>query len=226
MYTVKFESNGGTPIESYRTSRIESIPIIEKTDATFVGWYTSATFSGNPITLPLDITQDTTLYAKWNQRYTVLFETNGGTEIESYKTDVIRETPQTTKDGYMVEGWYTNPGFDGEAVSFPFIVTTETKLYAKWIPAFTVTFETNGGSLLESKRTVIIRLPPYSEKVGFSLVGWYFDEECTEQVSFPLQITRTMKLYAKWARNFTVTYESNGGSHIENAFTWKVESMR
>ena len=195
LYTVKFESNGGTPIESYRTSRIESIPTIEKTDATFVGWYTSASFSGNPITLPLDITQDTTLYAKWNQRYTVLFETNGGTEIPSYKTDIIKETPQTTKNACIFAGWYTSPIFAGERITFPFELNDSVTLYAKWEQIYTATFVTNGGNALPNFNTSTIVETPETLRPGYRLVSWYLDSEFNTT------------FYAKWVERTDTNYK-------------------
>ena len=206
LYTVKFETNGGTPIESYRTSRIESIPTIEKTDATFVGWYTSASFSGNAITLPLDINQDTTLYAKWNQRYTVLFETNGGTEIESYKTDVIRETPQTTKRDCNLIGWYTSGTFAGEKVTFPYTLTDSVTLYAKWEPLYNASFATNGGVAISTYKVGTIASIPQTTRVGYRLVSWYLDSNFTNPVSFPYQLDSDTTFYAKWIESTDTGY--------------------
>lgn len=220
LYTVKFESNGGTTIENYRTSKIESIPTIEKTDATFVGWYTSATFSGNPITLPLDITQDTTLYAKWNQRYTVLFETNGGTEIESYKTDVIRETPQTTKSDCNFIGWYTSGTFAGEKVTFPYILTDSVTLYAKWEPLYNASFATNGGVAISTYKVGTIASIPQTTRVGYRLVSWYLDSNFTNPVSFPYQLDSDTIFYAKWVESNDTVYHVEHYKQDENMSTY------
>ena len=118
LYLVCFETNGGTEIQAYRTDIIEMIPVCSKEDADFLGWYISSDFSNDKITFPYKLTGDTILYAKWVQKYQVLFETNGGSEIAGYKTSVIKDAPITLKNDNLFMGWYTTPDFSEEAADW------------------------------------------------------------------------------------------------------------
>lgn len=206
LYVVSFETNGGSKIESYRTDIIEKIPDCKKEDADFLGWYTSSDFSSDKITFPYELKEDTTLYAKWVQKYQVLFETNGGSEITGYKTSEIKDSPITLKNGSIFAGWYTNPEFTGEAATFPYTLTEPTVFYAKWDQIFTVKFETNGGSTLADVRGTSISDAPVSTKPGYILKGWYSDSELKLPVTFPFIIPGDCTLYAKWEASSDITY--------------------
>ena len=69
MYTVSFETDCPQTIESYRTKCVEKIQAVQKTGATFEGWYTNASFTGACVSFPYDVKKDTTFYAKWSKRY-------------------------------------------------------------------------------------------------------------------------------------------------------------
>lgn len=65
------------------------------------------------------------------QKFLVSFVTNGGTAVNSVTTDVLQTSPVTTKDQYRFEGWFQDSGFS-QNVEFPYAVTKEITLYAKW----------------------------------------------------------------------------------------------
>ena len=70
---------------------------------------------------------------------------------------------------------------------------------------FTVSFETNGGSHIESvkvmhSQTVELKEDPVKE--GYVFTGWYTDRDCTE--SFDIRtdtVTTSMTLYAGWEKS-------------------------
>ena len=65
----------------------------------------------------------------------------------------------------------------------------------------TVTFETNGGSVVEPKTVISgmeIGTLPVSTKDGFVLDNWYKDEALTEKVSSLYKVKEDITLYAKW----------------------------
>lgn len=82
--------------------------------------------------------------------YQATFESNGGSAVaamEEIKT--IETEPETTKAGYLFEGWFTKSDLSGTRVSFPYELKEDTKFYAKWREAtqtYKATFESNGGS--------------------------------------------------------------------------------
>ena len=206
LYLVSFETNGGTEIEAYRTDIIAKVPDCKKEDAEFLGWYTSSDFSSDKITFPYELKEDTILYAKWVQKYQVLFETNGGSEIAGYKTSVVKDAPITLKNENIFMGWYTTPDFSGEAASFPYTLTEPTVFYANWDQIFTVQFETNGGNTLADIRGSSILEAPISTKTGYILKGWYSDKGLLNPVTFPLILSGNCILYANWEASSDITY--------------------
>ena len=207
LYEVSFETNGGTQIESFRSCKIEKAPGTQKSDATFCGWFCSADFSGEPVSFPYEPNRDTTFYAKWTQKYSVHFATNGGSEIAAYKTDVITTAPDTTRDGYYFVGWFESSDFGGEQIQFPYYLSESTTLYAKWIKICHVQFETNGGSEVNALDTAIINVSPESTRTGYVLLGWYKESELQNQISFPYVLTSDSTFYAKWIANTDTIYK-------------------
>lgn len=207
LYEVSFETNGGTQIEPFRSCKIEKAPETQKNDATLCGWYRSADFSGEPVSFPYEPAEDTTFYAKWTQKYSVHFATNGGSEITAYKTDVIATAPDTTRDGYYFVGWYESSDFGGEKIQFPYYLSESITLYAKWIKICHVQFETNGGSEVTALDTAIITAAPESTRTGYVLLGWYKESELQNQISFPYVLTSDSTFYAKWIANTDTIYK-------------------
>lgn len=224
LYEVTFSTNGGSAVESVRTDCVKELPYTQKADSTFLGWHLSSDFSDSAAVFPLEITKDTTLYASWQQNYTVSFETNGGDQIESYKTGIISEIPNTSRTNYIFGGWYLTSDFSGEPVNFPFTVSKPTTLYAKWLATYNVSFVTNGGSEISSYRTAIIESSPETLRDGYSFAGWFSDAGLTNSVTFPLTMLEDTVLYAKWLEVHTVTFETNGGTAIPSIVTGYIES--
>jgi uncharacterized repeat protein (TIGR02543 family) len=169
---------------------------------------------------------DTILYAKWG--YEVLFDSNGGSKVASIITDcnsLINAPINPTKTGYTFAGWYLDSNFTGSAVSFPYSVTSNVTLYAKWnvidntLPI--VTFETNGGTAVNSINAASINDLPLTTKDGYSFEGWYSNSALSgNAITFPYTVASNITLYAKWSQNnantYTVTFNTNGGTTIQD----------
>jgi uncharacterized repeat protein (TIGR02543 family) len=132
LYEVTFESNGGTSIKSYRTNCIEKSPAVTKEDVFFSGWYETADFRGERVQFPYYLKENKTLYARWIKISHVKFETNGGSEVSEMDTSIINSAPESSKKGYILLGWYKESKLQNQ-ISFPYVVTDDTVLYAKWI---------------------------------------------------------------------------------------------
>lgn len=66
---------------------------------------------------------------------------------------------------------------------------------------FTIRFETNGGSEVESvtvKRGERLAAPTSPTKQGFVFDGWYTDKNLTSKYDFSQPVTKSFTLYAKW----------------------------
>lgn len=82
-------------------------------------------------------------------------------------------------------------------------------------PNHTVSFITNGGSVVSTISDDIIECAPASTKDGYSLDGWYYDSELTDKVEFPVLISVDMNFYAKWYKSL---------EQYKNEFTEKLKT--
>ena len=91
-------------------------------------WYFNLDSSG-----PLLKNTPYTIVENANIKYTITYNTNGGSQIaEEKQTSLPDPLPAATKDGYEFAGWYTDADFTtiarpGQAL------TADTTLYAKWV---------------------------------------------------------------------------------------------
>ncbi len=153
MYTITFETNGGSAveprtIESGHSFNDEnwSFPNTAKENNTFIGWFTNSELTVE-FDLSAPIVANTTLYAKWQDNtppvvvdttWTVCFDTKGGAVIgdisitkgKSFNEDG-KILPNPTRDGYNFLGWYSD-----EACTVVFDknvrVNADMTIYANW----------------------------------------------------------------------------------------------
>ncbi len=135
--------------------------------------------------------------------------------FEGYTID----EPQLHREGYILEGWYTDTAntnkFDFENDS----VTSHMTLYAKWVAIKpVVSFDTGDGSAVATQTlsyNSTATKPKNPTLTGYTFGGWYADEECTEEFDFETLIVADITLYAKWnIIEYTVTFITNGGTPI------------
>lgn len=221
-YNVSFDTDGGNPetIPAKTVTIVTQVVTPAKNGYTFLGWYDGDA----KVTFPYTLKSDTNLVAKWQKNYTVTFESNGGETLPNQTTGILSELPTVTKTNYEFAGWYEVPSLTGEKVSEPFTVTKDTTLYAKWLPTYLVTFETNGGSEIPSYRARKIDALASSEKQGFSFVGWWTDGSFTKKANVPCEISTDITFYAKFEKNYTVTFNTNGGGAVQEIATYKIEN--
>ena len=140
--------------------------------------------------------------------------------LEGYTID----EPNLYREGYVLEGWYTDVKntnrFDFENDS----VTSHMTLYANWVPIKpVVTFDVGDGSKVDSQTlayNATVTKPKNPTLSGYIFDGWFVDEECTEKFDFTTTVINDITLYAKWIRiEFTVTFVTNGGTPVADAST-------
>ncbi len=166
------------------------------------------------------------LFIQHTGLYKVEFSTNGGSSVESMRTNKIKSAPQTTKENCEFEGWYESSDFRDAAVVFPFDVREDVTLYAKWLQKYTVSFDSDGGTAVASLTAHTLSAPPSApKKDGFTFGGWYTDSTLAEMAVFPLALDGNVTLYAKWLRNFTVTFDTNGGTAVASITAAIIETL-
>ena len=149
-----------------------------------------------------------TLYPVWNtNKYTITFDTNGGSEIapitQDYGTEItVPDNP--TRKGYTFKGW------DKE---IPETMPAENiTVKAQWeINQYTITFDTNGGSEIApitQDYGTEITAPDNPTRKGYTFRGW--DKEIPKTMP-----AENIKVKAQWEINqYTITFDTNGGSEI------------
>ena len=213
-YTVTFDVGQGTPVAPITTSRIDEPPHTTREGYTFAGWYKDGAFA-DKVTFPYEVTAEQTLYAKWNKNtYTVHFELNGGTGVSDMTVSEIESEPVPARSGYTFAGWYKDGAFT-DKVTFPYEVTAEQTLYAKWNKnTYMVHFDTDGGTAVDDMIVSEIEQSPVTTKDGYTFDGWYTDKAFKNEVAFPYEVTEPLTLYAKWTLNesekIVFTVDGNG----------------
>ena len=149
-----------------------------------------------------------TLYPVWNtNKYTIAFDTNGGSEIapitQDYGTEITAPDNPTRK-GYTFKEW------DKE---IPKTMPAENiTVKAQWeINQYTITFDTNGGSEIApitQDYGTKITAPDNPTRKGYTFRGW--DKEIPETMP-----AENITVKAQWEINqYTITFDTNGGSEI------------
>lgn len=221
--SIIFDTNGGSFINSITQ---ESGAVVFQPDNptkdgyTFIGWYSDQNFI-NEFTFDSMPSTNITLYAKWQiNQYIIGFESNGGNEIDNiiqdYDTGIIRPIP--VKTGYTFMGWFRDEGLSQEFL-LDKMPSTNVILYAKWeVNQYTISFVTNGGSeilpiIQDFNSTIQQPLDP--TKLGYSVEGWYTDEELTQKYVFSTMPSENISLYAKWELAiYQIYFDTQGGEQI------------
>ena len=185
-YTITFDAAGGseiTPITQDYGTNIAAPADPTREGYTFIGWDREI-----PETMPAE---DMTVTAQWEiNRYTITFDTAGGSEIAPITQDygtAITVPADPTREGYTFIGW------DREIPeTMPAGNMTVT---AQWeINRYTITFDAAGGSeiapITQDYGTAIVS-PADPTREGYTFIGW--DREIP--TTMPAE---NMTLKARW----------------------------
>ena len=172
---------------------------------------------------------DTIFYAKWQAIYNVTFVTNGGTSVASLQTGYIQTSPVTTKNDNSFGGWYLDADFTEEnKVTFPYTVTGDITLYAKWQPLqCTITYMPNGateGTVPES--VTVDKGNTYTiagntgnlTKQGFAFTKWNTRADGEGQgysAGNIITVNGDVILYAQWGKDYGALIYVEGGSFTQ-----------
>jgi len=203
QYTITFDTNGGSeiaPITQDYGTEITAPDNPTRKGYTFKGWNKEI-----PETMPAE---NTTVKAQWEiNKYTITFDTNGGSEIapitQDYGTEITAPDNPTRK-GYTFKGW------DKE---IPETMPAENiTVKAQWkINQYTIAFDTNGGSEIApitQDYGTEITAPDNPTRKGYTFKGW--DKEIPKTMP-----AENITVKAQWEINqYTIAFDTNGGSEI------------
>ena len=203
QYAITFDTNGGSEIapitQDYGTNITSPADPIRE-GYTFIGWDRDI-----PKTMPAE---NITVTAQWEiNRYTITFDTAGGSEIapitQDYGTN-ITSPADPTREGYTFIGWDRDI-----PVTMPAENITVT---AQWeINQYAITFDTNGGSEIApitQDYGTKITTPADPTRKGYTFKGW--DKEIPKTMP-----AENITVKAQWEINqYTIAFDTNGGSEI------------
>ena len=191
-YTVTFQSEGGSEVASQIRANAPAARPADPTKEghTFIGWYNGE----SEWNFETPVTENLTLTAKWQlNRYTITFDTAGGSEVPSITQDygtAITAPANPTKTGYTFAGWDKT------------IPTTmpagDMTITARWtVNQYTITFKPeNGGQDIVIKQDygTAITAPANPTKTGYTFAGW----DKTIPTTMP---AGDMTITARWTEN-------------------------
>lgn len=166
---------------------------------------------------------DPTIYAHPVAATGVTFDTQGGSSVGAQTVKVggmASEPAAPTKDGYKFVRWTTDAA-GTKSYTFGTPVNAPVTLYAQWAEAHKVTFDTTGGSAVETQlvgdgEAALIPAAPTRE--GYTFAGWSASKSDGNAYVFSTPVTKDVTLYAQWTPNtYTVTFNSNGGTLVTSA---------
>ncbi|MBQ7643188.1 MAG: InlB B-repeat-containing protein [Clostridia bacterium] len=214
----------GEKIEKVEYGAKLALPALTYYGYDFKGYYKDA-----EMLIPFDketaIKENTTVYVKWKKAsFTVTFNPNGGTAVEPQSVKYLENatSPTTTKEGYVLIGWYKdeNCNEDGKYSFDTEKVTNNLTLYAKWEKLYpTVTYVHNvdyDGEKIEKVEYAAKLALPALTYYGYDFKGYYKDAEMLIPFDKETAIKENTTVYAKWEKvSFTVTFNPNGGTAVE-----------
>lgn len=223
-FTIIFDSNGGesVPRQSVEYSKkVEKPEDPNRDEHSFDCWCSDKELA-TEYDFSQEVTEAFTLYARWKLAVaTVMFNTNFGSAVRPAKVNVGEkmELPENpTKKGFLFKEWCMDSGgltpFDPETS-----IAGNMTLYAIWVDACSVTFDSDGGTEIPEQNIKLGELAVYPmtpTKDNHKFAHWCIDEERTEVFDFSTPVTENITLYAVFIQTSnTVVFDSNGGSEVE-----------
>ncbi len=163
LYTIRFESNGGSSVNAIDVQKLELLPKPEnptKYDFIFDGWYTDEELTNQWDFYNDTITSDLTLYARWTQ---IVCDDNlknqysGNLQNIGFSIDITEGDIKWFIDGVEQEGEYL----------YNFMFRTETRNFGKT----TVHCEVDG--VVSNKIDIMIYQDLQSLKIGVDNYGLF-----------------------------------------------------
>jgi len=225
VYTVTFNTNGatsGTAPTAMKASSGSYILLpdgnLEKTGYVFGGWSISSSYNRSVDGLyGYTVSNNTTFYANWIPFRTVAFDANGATsgappaDLKVIDGSEVRYSDIGTgtmeKPGYVFGCWGNANDTKCYSSSYTRVIY-DIKLYAIWLPIYTVTFDANGATsgtvtAMKTPSGSTIQLPDMGtlRKTDYVFTGWNTNSSGTGDsynIGSSYAVSNDTTLYAMW----------------------------
>lgn len=167
---------------------------------------------------------DPTVYAHPVAATGVTFDSQGGSPIGAQTVKLggtASEPVAPTKDGFKFVRWTTDVA-GIQPYDFNSEVTAPVTLYAQWAVAHKVTFDSTGGSAVDTQLVgdgEKASAPANPTRTGYTFAGWRTDATGGAAYDFnATPVTGDVTLYAEWTRTshqWTIKFDLNGGAAPE-----------
>ncbi len=204
----------------YGETVAEPTEVPERPGFIFGGWVNAATNAPYDFSSP--VYEELELVGVWVEEgtnITISFDMHGSGEMDDVTVEagtvVAKPADPVHNDPlrFVFGGWYLDEAYEKE-FDFTKPVTRNTMLHAKWNDRlYTLTFETNGGNAIESRKYRYEEIPTevIPVKENYTFLGWYDSAELTHEYEYTA-IQADITIYAKWQKNNNViTIDLNGG---------------
>ena len=250
--TLKFETNGGSKINSVTKTQDSTIELDQykptKDGFTFDGWYKDKELKEKVTQVKLS--EDMTVYAKWVAKqqppkpvnyFTLTFDTDKAEEIkpitkeENTIIDLNQYLPK--KEGFIFDGWYKDKELKEKITQVK--LTKDITVYAKWIAKippvvteeFTITIDPNGGNwngdtkakIMKIKKGDYITLPQAPSKKGYTFLYW---KGSNYKPGDKYKVEKDHTFVAQWKKNeIKVSANNNSKTKAKNSPKTGVNSI-
>jgi uncharacterized repeat protein (TIGR02543 family) len=188
---------------------------------TFTGWFSNEAET-TPYIIPTTmLAENIIVYAGWSiNQYSIAFETDGGTLVESITQDYntsVNQPDDPTKTGHTFGGWFSDSAFT-VPYSFDTMPAENVVLYADWqVNTYEVTMildDNNTYTMSGFYGQAVVDILDNREltKTGHTFSGWYSDANFETMLTDSLRITENaINLFARWEKNtYKLTYVVDG----------------
>ncbi len=229
LYKVVYLKDDGSELVHYGgLASLDRHPVPEKnptkTNCAFKGWDAGTVSKDGYVKTFKPIFEENTPTppTKYTVKYHIDGEVVKNEDVEVGKTTTAPADLQ--KDGYHLDGWYTNDSYTGDKYDFTTPVNGNLDLYAKWVKdeptqptKYTVKYHIDGEVVKNEDVEVgkTTTAPADLQKDGYHLDGWYTNDSYTgDKYDFTTPVNDNLNLYAKWVKDeptpptekYTVTY--------------------
>ena len=228
-YTLTFDSNEGNAcnpktITKEKDEEWGTLCKPTRTGYVFIEWNTKKDGTGTKITKSSKVSQNMTVYAIWNPKYTLTFDSNEGSTcdpktITEEKGKKWGTLCKTTRTGYTFGGWYNGTTKVTESTTVENTITVKAKWTAN---TCTLTYNNNGGSgcsgsISQSYSNAWGTLCKNSVREHYKFIGW--NTKADGSGTNVTDTTSTTKvcdstIYAQWTKkNYTLSFSGNGSTN-------------